>query len=431
MRRRTAITGLATSLLGLSGCLGETATQTETPTTGSSATPTTTSTESSGLVITKTHTYSHAVRLNNLGASPIGQIPSIDSLSDREQAVVQAALDDTYTTDSVPNWLAKFLAETTYIRAGTDYHQLDSTFPTTTITATEKDRDAVSGEIATYETYETAVTHDGLARTGLLRSARQGGVELTYVWPSLQSLLESYEAVEFQGTVLSVSSTATDPSAPYTVTATSVSLSDLADGPVWRLSTASQSVQTFVREAAAESGLYAFDNPPEDALTHLREHRYVFVDGEFYTTYVEQAGTPPIAVQASPNPQTTDSQMGLQLTLQNSSSTAVQISSGAPTPFGVLRYHKQGDESRGGLLWSPAYEDSQYVQTEGRDVVSVNSIGLSSTIEANGSTGRSFTIDSRSISSGKYVIEGYVGYDIDEENGTVPYTVEFTVGGRG
>ena len=427
MRRRTVVTGLTTAILGLSGCLGETPPQPDSSATDPSETSTSASTSSSQLSITEAHTYSHAIRLNNLGPSPVGDIPTIDSLPDREQTVTQEALDGTYTTESVSAWLADFIANTTYIRDESDYYRLDANLPTTTITAEPTDRDAVSGPIASNEEYRSAVTYDGLIRTGLLRNTHQDGEELTYVWPSLESFLDSYAAVEYRGTLLSLSVTSADPGTPYTVTTSPVSLSDLADEPVWRLSTASQSVQEFVREAATESGLYAFDSPQENVLQQLREHRYVYVDGEFHTTYIEQTGTPPISVQATVDPQTADPEITIRLTLQNDSANAVRITSGAPKPFGVVSYHEQGSESRAGTLWSPAYEDSRHVHTDDRKITGVNAIGITTTIPADGSTSRTFMIDPGSLSPGDYVIEDSVGYDIDDESGTVPYTVDFSI----
>jgi len=101
--------------------------------------------------------------------------------------------------------------------------------------------------------------------------------------------------------------------------------------------------------------------------------------------------------------------------------------SGAPKPFGVLSYHKQGSESLAGTLWSPAYKDSRNVHTDGRKITGVNAIGVTTTIPANGSTSRTFRIDPESLSAETYVIEDSVGYDIDDESGTVPYTVEFSI----
>jgi len=425
MRRRTFVTGLTAGLVGLSGCLGEAAPETDTSVTDSQSAAT--ETGGSELSITRTHVYSHAVRLNNLGTAPHGDIPSVGSLEDREQEVVQKALDGTYTTDSVPAWLANFTAGTTYIRDGSEYYRLDASLPTTTITAEPTDRDAVSGKIASYEEYETAVTHDGVIQSGLLRSARQGSEELTYVWPSLQSFLDSYAAVELYGDLFSISVTTTDPGPPYTVAATPVSLSELADGSVWRLSTAHQSVQELVREAAEKSGLHAFDNPEGNVIKQLRDHRYVYVDGEFHTTYVEQTGTPPISVAATLDPQAAESETTIRLTLQNNSSNEVRIMSGAPKPFGVLSYHEQDSNRRAGVLWTPAYEESRHVETTGREVGAVNAIGVSTTISPNGSTGRSFTIDPESLSAGEYRVADSVGYDTGEERGTVPYSVEFTI----
>ncbi|ELY77147.1 hypothetical protein [Natrinema gari] len=382
-------------------------------------------TDGAGITQLVTRTYSHAIRLNNL-SSPIGPIPTLDSLDGREQTVIQAALDGSYTTDTLPEWLTAFLAETSYIQVDTEYYLLKHSLPATTITATETDRDAVSGEIASSDAYETAVTHDDYVRTGLLQDARDGGVEVVHVWPALQSFLDNYEAVEYRGTLLSLTVTTNDPGAPYTVSATSVSHTNLADGSVWKVSDASPSVQGLIRDAAATTGLYPFSDPPGQVISMLREYEYVYFDGEFYTAYVEQAGIPPIEVRATTEPHPDQSETVLTVTLVNTTDTAVDITSGAPTPVGVLRYQKQGTDSRE-VLWSPAYTESEHVHTDGRDVTAVNRIALTTTIDGADSASQTFRHTQESLTPGDYRIESSVGYQSGENSGTVPYSIEFMV----
>lgn len=78
-------------------------------------------------------------------------------------------------------------------------------------------------------------------------------------------------------------------------------------------------------------------------------------------------------------------------------------------------------------LQSPASEDSDHVHIDHREVDGVNSIGITTTISANRSTSRSFTIDPGSLSPSEYVIEASVGYDTGDEGGTEPYRVEFII----
>lgn len=419
MKRRTALTALASGLVLAGGCLEQPPADPGTATNTDTSTP---DGESSRLTVTDVHAYRYAIRLNDLGESPGPSVPTVADLDERERAVVEAALDGTYRTESLSPWLVDFLDGTGRVRRDGQYYRIESELPTTTITARPVEREAVAGEIADHEAYRTAVTHDGLVHSGLLRIAKRDGEELTYVWPDLQDFLDRYDAAEYRGEVLDISVTRDDPGPPYTVTATEISLSELADGPVWRLETAEPAVQEVIRDGAAERGLYAFDDAPDGLLETLKQHRYVYVDGRFYTTYVEQAGSHPVSLRA-----TAEGEDRIRLSLANDRAETVRISSGIPKPFGVLRYHEQGNPDDGEVLWSPAYAEHDGVQTAGRTVTAVNSVAIITEIQPNETVGRTFTVKD-DIPPGQYVIEDSVGYEIGDENGTVPYEVRFQVG---
>ncbi|MFD1588451.1 hypothetical protein ACFR9U_15825 [Halorientalis brevis] len=429
MQRRTVVRALGTGTVLFTGCLDRSQSGPAEPSTKTTSSEPSTASASPRLSITDVRSYTHAIRLNDLGESPRGDVPAVESFSDREQSVVTSAIDETYTTRSPPEWLLQFVAETTYVSQEDQYYRLTATMPTTTITATPVSRDDVTGEIASYEAYEQAVTHDGVVMSGLLRSAQQGGETLPYVWPTLDSFLSTYDAVEYHGDVLALSTTRNDPGSPYSVDATVASLSDLAGGSVWRLSAASPAVQDVVRSAAAKSGLYAFESPPDGLLAQLREHKYVYVGGRFYTTYVEQAGPQPLEIDATVEDATLDADGArIRLTLRNTADSELDISSGAPKPFGVLRYQPAKSTADSGLLWSPAYEDSSHVHTEDGEVTAVNSIALQTSIEPDGTVARTFTVDDPSLSPGRYRIENDVGYSTAAaRDGTFPYVVRFAV----
>src|SRR6056297_522449 len=98
MRRRTLVRALGTGAVLLTGCLDRSQSGTAEPSTETTAGgPSTTTAAPPRLSITDVRSYTHAIRLNDLGQSPRGDVPAVESFSDREQSVVTAAIDETYT----------------------------------------------------------------------------------------------------------------------------------------------------------------------------------------------------------------------------------------------------------------------------------------------------------------------------------------------
>ncbi|WP_440990263.1 hypothetical protein [Haloarchaeobius baliensis] len=436
MQRRDALKLLPTTALGglLAGCTDSLSAgdPTETPTepqTGGPATERATTdggTEApdSGLTVQSVDTGRYVLRLNDLGTGPGIEPTPISAFEDPERNVVEQAIDGEYESDDRPAWLREFVANTRYVSRDGSYYELEHTLPTAEITAERVDESQVDS-VASYEEYEAAVTHDGVVFSGLVRVALDEGFETTYLWPSLDSFLDEYDAVDYRGETVRLTRATADAAPPYAVTATEISPAELADGPVWDASEASAEVRSVLREAGAASGVYPLDDPPEGLLAGLDDHDYVYIDGRFHTTYVENREPLPVTLDAT----AVDGADGpaLQLSLRNDAESTVSVTSGAPAPFGVLSL-RAADGDRRSLLWTDAYDESDHVHTDGRAVTAVESIGLVTEVEAGGTVERTFQVDPE-LAPGEYVLDASLGVQRpgDAGGGTLDYTVRVRV----
>ncbi|WP_115864355.1 hypothetical protein [Halorussus litoreus] len=459
MRRRPFL-HLAAAAVATSGCLGtsepvddepsattgttstETTTGTATEETTSSTESTTESAESAGpLAVERVEAFDYAVRMNDLGQNPGGGAVQFDDLTDREQGIVERALDGGYETDDPPDWLLQFAEGTPVVARSGAYYQLDHDFPTTTVTAEAVSESEVDGEIADYEAYEAAVTHDGRVMSGLLRIAREKGMDFTHVWPSLREFLDEYAAVRYHGDVVSMSADVEDSGPPYGVSATEISVSEAVGGDVWQVAEADAEVRELVRAAGNASGAYGFDSAPAGLFEKLENHRYAYLDGAFYTTYVEATESAPVSLSAEVAGESGDgsSESGegagesggkLRLALENDADSELEISTGAPRPFGVLHAAPVGESDENHLLWTDAYAESDHVHTEGREVEAINAIGLIVTLAPGETAGESFEVPTGEMASGEYVVDVSVGVEGGENGGdssTARYRVVFSV----
>ncbi|MDL5361951.1 hypothetical protein [Halalkalicoccus sp. NIPERK01] len=74
---------------------------------------------------------------------------------------------------------------------------------------------------------------------------------------------------------------------------------------------------------------------------------------------------------------TEDDPFEIEFELRNEGDEPIEVSSGAPWPFGVLwMERKDAPDEPGVTLWTDAYEGSSHVGTEGRRVTWVQDIGL-------------------------------------------------------
>lgn len=98
-----------------------------------------------------------------------------------------------------------------------------------------------------------------------------------------------------------------------------------------------------------------------------------------------------------------DSPAALEATLSNTTDEAIVVSSGAPSPFGVV-WAESDDGGKPITLWTDAYEESEYVGTEGKRVEGVDDIGVGEEVGAGESVSRTFEIheDTPGLEPGTY-----------------------------
>lgn len=399
----------------------------------------------------------------------------MSSLTDRERAVVRAALaggyrveattadgdpvtttseddpvtattaDDRVTATAPPDWLVSFLARTPFVRRDGRYYRIEHDLPRYRLTATETTESAVDGPVADRAAYHEAVTHDGVRETALLRFAARGGETRTWLWPSLRSFLAAYDAVRYRGRLLSVSVTVLGDDPPYEVQATRVPPTALADD-VYDATDAPAAVREVLRDAGETSGVHA--GVPERLLAVAREARYVYFDGSFYWIGAESRRDWPLtAVCTVTQPVVTgERRPRLRLGLA-AGDAAVTVESGAPPPFGVVAATpvageegvesgggtatRQSDTSRAGgddavLLWTDAYRESDHVATEGRRVRRVQSVALGTELAPGERLTRTYT-PVGDLPVGEYVVADGVGVSTGGENGSLQYRVRLRV----
>ncbi|MFC4356364.1 hypothetical protein ACFO0N_00205 [Halobium salinum] len=429
MRRRHALQALVASagLTGFAGCLsGSTpgADPTETDDGPPASDGQDARTDGGPYSVVGVESPQYVFRLNDMGNSPGGPVPTLDDLDARERRVVDAAASDGYETSDPPTWLVRFLAGTRFVERDGEFLRLHHTLPTYRIEAEAVTRDDVPGAVADTETYMEAVTYDGRRMSGLLRIAQDeaNGAALTHVWPSLRELFETYDAVEYHGEVVAFELTEEDPGPPYRVTAEPASLSAVAGGSVWNVGEEPPAVRRVVRAAGEARGTYALDDPPEGLMEHLDAHEYAYLDGRFYWVGVESRERLPLAMDA----RFTD-EGRLELALRNRADTVLELMVGAPRPFGVVHCHPEGDPDARHLLWTDAYEESTHVKTERRSVTMVQDIGLVVDLSPGESVTETYELPD--LSPGRYVVDDTVAVSFpdDREGGTFPYRVTFEV----
>lgn len=441
MKRRRLLQTFAASSIALAGCLdgrsrtvpesvSETTRTTEPTRTTTTETTTTETTTDGGrtLSVDRIRTFSHAIRMNDLGRGPRGDVPAAENLSDRKREVVRTAIEGTYETDELPTWFVQFVDSTPMVREDATYYRLEHTLPTYTVTAKTVEESAVDGEIADFETYREAVTHDGRVTTGLVRIAAQEGITFVHVWPSLRDFLDRYDAVRYHDAVYDLAVAEDDPGPPYTVTAEEASLPEVAGKSVWNVEDAPEKLREIVRAAGGTEGLYPVDDPPEGLIENLDGHERAYLDGRFYTTYVEKRGPLPVELSASFPDATLADEAKIELALRNRHEGEIRVDSGPPAPFGILHYHPVGNAEDRRLLWTDAYEESGYVGTDGHEITRWNPIGLVTRVGQGESVAHAYEIEATDLEAGEYVIAGDVGVSPkNQDGGTFPYRVHFSV----
>ncbi|PSP54461.1 hypothetical protein BRC82_09740 [Halobacteriales archaeon QS_1_67_19] len=363
-------------------------------------------------------TFDHVVRLNDLGDDPRSRITRFRDLDDRERAVADAAIAGEFATTEPPDWLARFVSATPIVERNGTFYRLDDDFPTYRITAEPATESEVE-EIASYDTYERAVTRENYAMTRLLEVARRETVELSYVWDDLEAFLDRYDAVRYHGDIVAFSVAEVDPGPPYTVSAARVPVSETVDGSVWDATDAPDPTRRLVREAGSTRGAFGFDREPPGVPERLRDHDYAYLDGTFYAATVEKDGSVPLSISAA----TTDDR--LRLSVRNESDRELRFSSGPPRPFGVLRCRSTDGADARSLLWTDRYAASDRVRVVAGDVRQRGDVAVTTTVGPGEAVGETYAVGN--LSGGEYVIADSIELETASRSQTVRYRATFSV----
>lgn len=86
---------------------------------------------------------------------------------------------------------------------------------------------------------------------------------------------------------------------------------------------------------------------------------------------------------------TDESPAVIELIARNETESDVSYGTGAPKPFGAL-YDPDSPEA---ILWTDKYDESQYVETEGRQIAGMDDIGLSVTLSPGDSRAETYEFE--------------------------------------
>lgn len=414
MRRRMYLAGLGAG--GFAGCLG-------------GGGPPGTSPGSYRLTVDSVTTQSFSLRLNDLGDDVGPPSPALDELDADAREVVETGLDGKYETDEPAPWLRSFVAETPYVEVDESFHSIEHSLPVHVVTAEPVDPDDVDGKIASQDAYEEAVTLDHVVFSGFMRIARDEGYRTVDFHPQLQAFVEAYEAVEYRDETLRIEYDVEDPEPPYHVWVGPAADSEVHDGPVIDVTDMDGEHREPVRAAAATTGIYGVDDPPEGLAEVIENHKYVTIDGTYYIAYANDSSAVDVAFDATLPDETAspDSPAELTLVLRNTGDETLGVTSGAPGPFGIQYMHPRGDPATRVLLWTDDYEESGHVQTDGRAVVGHTDVGIRTDVAPGEAARQTFEIASADLATGAYELADSIGVGESRGGGPLPYSVGITV----
>ncbi|WP_049922049.1 hypothetical protein [Halopiger djelfimassiliensis] len=176
-----------------------------------------------------------------------------------------------------------------------------------------------------------------------------------------------------------------DPGPPYTVTVEELDDEDRYGRPVSDVTSYPDPVAETLR-AVVRQGKTHYDELPDGFDAVLDDESYVRVDGDVYEPQLRTVDHDDVPVSLS-LATVDDAERSFTLEVTTDRADGVQLSSGAPAPFGVLSalaIDRSGSGRGGATLWSDAYDESGHVHVTERDgdrMLEINSIGLTTTLE--------------------------------------------------
>lgn len=120
----------------------------------------------------------------------------------------------------------------------------------------------------------------------------------------------------------------------------------------------------------------------------------------------------------------------IEFELRNEGDEPIELSSGAPWPFGVLWMQREAPDGPGVTLWTDAYEESTHVGTEGRHVTDVQDIGIIEELDGGESVSETYELhgDTPGLEPGTCRLRIGVGARSDAVSEGASFDFELVVG---
>jgi hypothetical protein len=361
-------------------------------------------------------------------------VPDLTDLEPAVREAVRAAVDGGYESSDPPDALRKFLSlrRENYVRADDTYYRLDATLPVVEVWIEPVDESEATGAVTLDELEECIDPDPRYYTTPPL--ARKDDPRRTYrLDPAVRNCIDEHPYVEMDdGDVFRYRVAVDDPGEPYTVTATEVPVTAVAnvEGPV----VAWDDVPADARELllAAREERVEREFVPDSLRSLADEYDWVRRDGRFYRIDLDRPGALPLRLDL----RVTDAESRefdparLELSVTNVGSEPVELSTGPPAPFGILGGRRvDGDERL--TLWSPEYAESGYIGIRGGRIGGVAAVGLLVTLDPGETRGTEFQVrrNPGRLPAGTYLLEDGFGVRVgdDDESVAYPFDVELRI----
>lgn len=371
-------------------------------------------------------TFDFGLRCNDLGTQ-VGTFTDWTALDTRQRRVVEAALEDGYETDATPEWLRRFVATTEYVRVNGRFYRLDSTLPTYVVEPETVPADSVDGPVASRERYRAVRETEYGVTCAVTCSGADGEYRTTRtVWlrPETERFLRAFEYVDHHGSMVRLSFRVEDPGPPYRVTADPTTEAEVRGGATLDLADVPAGSRGDLRRAARTPGVVGVDDFSPAIVDAFRTHRYLRVDGRYYTTYLSDVRDVPLEAWGRIRRDVTAplDPARFELGVRNVGDRPMEINGGPPMPFGVVSAHPPGASDRDRTLWSPAYRETGAITTVGRRPIAILGIGATATLAPGETLATAYELGP--LDPETWVVDEDVSAAMDDTTGSVP--IRFT-----
>ncbi|MFB6154647.1 MAG: hypothetical protein ABEJ22_02055 [Haloferacaceae archaeon] len=359
-------------------------------------------------------------------------VARVESLDPAAREAVREAIGGGYETSDPPEALAAFLSlrGENYVRDGDAYYRLDPTLPVVEVWMEPVPESEATGAV-TLDELEACIHPDprGFVTPPL---AREDDPFRTYrLDPEVRSCLDEHPYLQTEdGDYFEYHVAVDDPGAPYTLTATRVQATDVADveGRVvpW------EEVPADARDPllAARGDRIERESVPDSLRALADEYEWFRREGTFHRFALDHTGAAPVRVDA----RVTDRESRefdpawLELSVTNTGGEPVELSTGPPAPFGILSARRDDGGGRV-LLWTREYVESRFIGVHGGRIGGVAAVGLAVTLDPGETRGTRYQIrrNPGRLPAGTYRVDDSFGVRVGDDHAAYPYHVRLEI----